>query len=581
MPLRSAWSLDRLATAARVAAALAVAVAATVAAPAVAAGSNVPLPPPPVVNGVALPLSAQAAQPAPAAVQAAPPTSGERCTNCHLAMTRRRFSHPALAKNECTACHQPSASEVGMCKSKTASKWALVKGEPDLCYGCHKRKDQTKSVHTAVRQGSCLSCHDPHGSEFPKQLTSAREKICFDCHELEPLLSKPVRHAPVADGRCLDCHDAHGSDQPNAVVGAGAAFCQKCHDAKAPGGKGAAGAGYRIDLTKSVVHKPISQKNDCGLCHEIGHSGDNLKLVKKNVVDLCYGCHERQDKAKFPHSAIVAGDCAVCHDPHSSNQPKLVARDTSAGTCFLCHQDDLTGRKVIHKPVEKGCDQCHIPHGGGNRNLLKGGTGKAVCYTCHQTPVDSGKVKHAAIERYGCTVCHDPHGTANRFLVAKSVNDLCAGCHPEQKTGAHVTPMLAKGHVIANGLIDPRKPDRPFTCASCHNPHGSDNPKFFYYGASSMQSCDGCHGDKSGTRPDLKNVVGRAKPKKVEPTGSAGGGGAGSGGAGSGGAGSGGSGSGSGGSGSGSGAGSGAGSGDDAPPYLGDDPNAPYGAGYR
>ncbi len=28
---------------------------------------------------------------------------------------------------------------------------------------------------------------------------------------------------------------------------------------------------------------------------------------------------------------------------------------------------------------------------------------------------------------------------------------------------------------------------RPFSCASCHNPHGSDNPDFFYFGSTAME----------------------------------------------------------------------------------------------
>jgi len=335
---------------------------------------------------LAAPVSVLAAAPEAAAA----PVAEERCSNCHAAVMAKRVIHPSLLKNACTACHRIQPGQAGTCKSKAGARWALTQTEPDLCYGCHKRMDQTKSVHTAVRQGSCLTCHDPHGSDYPRQLKAPRERLCFDCHDLEPLLSKAVRHAPVAEGRCLDCHDAHGSDQPNALLGSGTAFCQRCHDPKAPVAKGAPGARYRVDLGKKLVHRPITQKNDCGVCHEIGHSGDNLKLLKKNPVDLCNGCHERQDKARFPHTALVAGDCAVCHDPHSSDQPKLLAKTTSAATCFQCHQDDLTGRRVIHKPVEKGCDQCHLSHGGGNRMLLKGGSGKTACYVCHQTPVDSG-----------------------------------------------------------------------------------------------------------------------------------------------------------------------------------------------
>ena len=212
-----------------------------------------------------------------------------------------------------------------------------------------------------------------------------------------------------------------------------------------------------------------------------------------------------------------------------------MAAATPAATCFTCHQDDLTGRKVIHKPLEKGCDQCHLPHGGPNRHLLRGGEGKKACQACHQTPVDAGKVKHAALERYGCTGCHDPHGTANRFLLTKKTNDLCAGCHPGQADGRHVTSLNPRGHTVGgSGLADPRKPDRPFTCAACHNPHGSDFPNFFYSGSSPIESCDGCHGDKTGKNPAVKNVMSRARkpgtpPAAVAASGAAGPDGAGSG----------------------------------------------------
>jgi predicted CXXCH cytochrome family protein len=569
VPVRSAKSPAPLLATARLAALLAVSLALAPAAsaqaplppakgPAVAkaapaAAKEVPLPPPPVLR------DGTVVAPSSTPTSAAPP---ERCASCHAAVSAKRFVHPSLLKNDCTACHRPAPAEKGKCKSRITTKWSLVKTEPDLCYGCHKRMDQSKSVHTAVRQGSCLSCHAAHSSNYPKLIILPREKLCLECHEVEPLLAKAVRHAPVAEGLCLDCHDAHGSANPNLIIATGTAGCQKCHDAKAPRGKGTPGAGYRVDLSKPVVHKVITQKNDCGACHEVGHSGDNLKLLKRGGLDLCYGCHERQDRAKHPHTAVIAGDCAVCHDPHSSEKPKLLATATPAGTCFTCHQDDLTGRAVIHKPLEKGCDQCHLSHGGPNRNLLKGGEGKKACQACHQTPVDGGKVKHAALERYGCTGCHDPHGTANRFLLPKRTNELCAGCHEGQKDGKHVSTILARGHTVGRpDLVDPRKPDRPFSCTSCHNPHGSDFPNFFYVGSTQMEACDGCHGDKTGKNPALKNIISRSKRPGVDPaSGTAGGG---SGGAGSGGAGSGGSGS---GSGAGPGSGSGSGAGDALPP---------------
>ena len=505
---------------------LALSVAATVPAGASAQGKEVPLPPPPPgTKRIPLP------PPPPGTVLQPPSASApaaESCTGCHAMLVKGRVVHGAIDKHACTSCHRAVANEAGKCRSRTASKWNLVRTEPELCYGCHARKDQQKVVHTVIRQGSCLTCHAAHASNFAGLISQPREQVCLDCHDIEPLLTKPVRHAPVAEGRCLDCHDAHGGTLPNNLrAESGSAFCLRCHDAKAPVGRGTPGTGFRIDLGKPVVHAAF-KRTDCFGCHDGGHGSDNLKLLKKNAVDLCYGCHERKDKNRFPHSAVLLGDCAVCHDPHSSDNAKLVAKPTTQETCFLCHQDDLTGRKVVHAPVQKGCDQCHDPHGAQNRFALKGGEGKAVCYKCHK-PLDTGKVKHAALERYGCTGCHDPHGTGQPALLARRVNAVCISCHDGQKDGRHVTRISADGHTVGGDLADPRRQGRDFSCASCHNPHGSDSPKLFYFGQTPMESCDGCHGDKSGRHPELKNVISKAKRKPASQGAAGGGGGSGSG----------------------------------------------------
>ncbi len=481
--------------------------------PAGARSADIPLPPPPPgTKRAPVPLPPPPAGTSLEQRQTAP--GSESCTGCHAPITQGRVLHRALEKHDCASCHRAVTAEAGKCRSRTASKWALVRTEPELCYGCHKRMDQSKSVHTAVRQGSCLACHAPHSSNFAGLILQPREKVCFECHDADSLVTKPVKHAPVAEGRCLDCHDPHGGNLPyNVKAESGSSFCLKCHGAAAPTGPGTPGKSYRIDLGKKVVHGAL-KRIDCLGCHEGGHGSDRLKLLKKNPVDLCYGCHERKDKAKYPHSAVVVGDCAVCHDPHSSDNPKLIAKPTIQETCFLCHQDDLTGRKVIHAPVMKGCDQCHEAHGAQNRFALKGGEGKAVCYKCHK-PIDTGKVKHAALERYGCTGCHDPHGTGNAAMLGRKVNEVCGSCHEAQKDGHHVTPIAANGHPVGGELNDPRREGRAFSCASCHNPHGSDSPKLFYVGQTAMESCAWCHGDKSGQRAELEDVTYRAKRKKV------------------------------------------------------------------
>ncbi len=454
-------------------------------------------------------------------------TAGSKlCLRCHdsgagtgLAAKRvnlsRKNVHKALTKKECQDCHDAGH---GGARSKL-----LTKPQPDLCYGCHERKDKAKAVHTAVRQGECLECHDAHSSDLPGLAKKPRERLCFSCHELDDLGSKPIRHAPVLEGKCLDCHDPHGSDLPKAARAEGKALCLRCHDEKAPTGKGTPGPASRVDLKKKVVHESVAT-GECQECHESGHSSDNLKLLTKPPPDLCYGCHDRKDDQKFVHGAVRTGDCAVCHAPHSSDHPALLTRAQPMDVCFICHQDDVTGRAVVHKPVAEGkCQDCHGPHGAPNRMILKKGEGKNACYACHK-PFGDVKTRHLPFERHGCTGCHDPHGTANRFLLAKPTNELCVGCHPGTSNGRHVSAWLPNGHLVGGaGRLDPRRPDRPFSCASCHNPHGSDFPKLFYFGSSPMESCDGCHGDKSGKRPELKNVTNKAIAPAASPASGAGG----------------------------------------------------------
>lgn len=462
----------------------------------------------------------------PAVAPAAP--AQERCTTCHGSLLRRPVVHRAVQADNCTLCHKPAA-KAGKCQSRSASAWVLTKDQPDLCYSCHKRKDTAKEVHTAVRAGECLECHAAHASELPALAKKPREQMCLSCHDLDPLVAKPVKHAPAAEGRCLDCHDPHGSDLPKALRAAGRSLCLRCHEQGAPAGKGTPGPGFRLDLKKAVVHFPAAE-GECSDCHEPGHGGRNLRLLKETPPKLCYGCHERQDTQKYVHGAVQVGDCAACHDPHSSSQPKLLARDTQKDLCFTCHQDDISGRAAIHKPVAEGkCLECHGPHGAPHRHNLVKGEGKQACYACHQ-PVDRAKVRHAALDRYGCTGCHDPHGTGFRSLLPRQVNALCTACHPGTRDGYHVTAMVKGGHLVAGGP-DPRRPGREFSCASCHNPHGSDNPRMFYHGASPMESCEGCHGDKSGRNPGLKPVArrGREGPGAGGPGGGAGGPGGGAG----------------------------------------------------
>jgi predicted CXXCH cytochrome family protein len=107
------------------------------------------------------------------------------------------------------------------------------------------------------------------------------------------------------------------------------------------------------------------------------------------------------------------------------------------------------------------------------------------------------------------------------------VNALCIGCHEGQKDGTHVTAIVPGGHVVGGPqLEDPKRDGREFSCASCHNPHGSNTERLLYFGKTAMDSCTWCHGDKSGEHPELKNVISNARRSSAarEPPGAGAGG---------------------------------------------------------
>jgi predicted CXXCH cytochrome family protein len=84
----------------------------------------------------------------------------------------------------------------------------------------------------------------------------------------------------------------------------------------------------------------------------------------------------------------------------------------------------------------------------------------------------------------------------------------------------HASTFVPGGHKIAADF-DPRRTDREFTCASCHNPHGADNPKLFYFGGDEFEMCDGCHGDRTGKHKELKDIHRNKKPKVSPDAGAA------------------------------------------------------------
>lgn len=111
--------------------------------------------------------------------------------------------HEPYAKRECQECHSARFSN------------ALRAPREQLCLGCHAAVvADAPIVHTPVRNGECLACHNPHTTETPHLLVKRGPDLCLQCHDAS-LLSEVEGHrlGPAAD--CAKCHDPHRGTRNN------------------------------------------------------------------------------------------------------------------------------------------------------------------------------------------------------------------------------------------------------------------------------------------------------------------------------------------------------------------------------
>jgi predicted CXXCH cytochrome family protein len=266
--------------------------------------------------------------------------------------------------------------------------------------GCHEDMIKKKAVHPPAKD-DCTTCHtlklknhpgDP-GKEF--DLTDKVPALCNTCHDI----SGPTKsiHSPVKDGDCMACHNPHGSDKKGLLnTNEKKIICTMCHD---------------VESGNKFIHSPIV-KEDCMSCHN-PHNSKFVKLLKNEEKDLCLTCHSKsiktkegsipnikeKTKAKFTHAPVNDG-CTGCHTPHSSKIAGLFTEPfnketyvkgvkSSFALCFTCHNSDLLtvqstdestnfrdGKKNLHflhinSPKARNCIICHDVHGSTNPALIK------------------------------------------------------------------------------------------------------------------------------------------------------------------------------------------------------------------
>ena len=267
-------------------------------------------------------------------------------SSCHAETATKKFVHEVAADGSlCIACHQ--VTEPGR------HAIALVVAEEELCTECHDGLADGQYKHYPTEEGQCLFCHDPHQSDFPKQLTSSRETLCLECHEGPEASAAPI-HGPVADGQCADCHDPHSSDHSGLLTAGVPALCHECHDKALEDAKGRMLQSVEVasESEESNGHPPFVA-GDCLACHAPHASGNYRLLV---------GSHPESIYASFAVDRYV---CFLCHDETAFTEPRTMTETAFRNGNLNLHHRHVNRRKG------RTCRTCHQQHSSSREALIR------------------------------------------------------------------------------------------------------------------------------------------------------------------------------------------------------------------
>jgi predicted CXXCH cytochrome family protein len=240
-------------------------------------------------------------------------------------------------------------------------------------------------------------------------------------------------------------------------------------------------------INRSVVQLPnvpgatYIGSEQCDTCHDNLYkdfaTADHARLMAQgtNALDAgCESCHgpcsthaESGGDTKPPYIFTSGRAETSSYGAHLAVEPSR----SEETVCYTCHAD-VRGQFNLpnHHPVPEGrmtCSDCHDPHKG---SILAGGgtallSENEMCLRCHPAQQGPFVFEHEAL-REGCTTCHNPHGSVNPKLLVNRNSNLCLKCHFVQQQG---TQLLIGGsdHTL-------RLPQGTCWTAGCHEAvHGS------------------------------------------------------------------------------------------------------------
>lgn len=289
---------------------------------------------------------------------------------------------------------------------------SLRKSRPLKPVAAYERMMVGNLMANYVGDENCLAkCHahdkilsDFHQSVHGEQIASDTGLPLVNCESCHGPGSLAIEHADQT-GKCDTSTFLPLKEFP---AQAQAMICLKCHSA-------ASTPILNHWNTSTHANADVS----CFDCHKL-HQGPNQKVQRKEMAQLCFGCHPeiKADFAQSSHHPVAELKmvCTDCHNPHGTASDFDLKGTTVKETCTRCHMDKQGPFVYEHADVTNDCTNCHRPHGSPNKPLLVTSQ-PFLCLQCHTGHFDSHRPTLSSSEFKGafynrCTDCHSQiHGT--------------------------------------------------------------------------------------------------------------------------------------------------------------------------
>jgi predicted CXXCH cytochrome family protein len=316
------------------------------------------------------------------------------CTtsSCHSEIKHFKKIHGPNKVNGCVVCHKISQNSEAVASGNLPKRHPqisklLPKDINSTCLLCHDDKSGVgfAVIHKVISEKSCISCHNPHGSNNKFLLKFEKTSdLCFSCHKDFTDQEHGGHRSVIIDNKsCFNCHESHFSHEKNLLKTNVSQLCFQCHNKVIEKSNGISVSNIKIKMDLSLhKHKPF-EEGKCQSCHKPHGNGVPAFLVKtytKSDHQLCFECHKNIDtedhnteatrfrngdeNLHFLHLKSVKKtlNCQTCHEIHASEQDSLIRtfgefniwklpiqyrKTIDGGTCLTaCHKDKTYSRKM-------------------------------------------------------------------------------------------------------------------------------------------------------------------------------------------------------------------------------------------